>query len=100
MAFNTITIDEVPKQMIPVRMLKSAFDKCTPYDCPSRARLHTCYPWYVSPMDDISMEHVARVIHSCVPEEYIDRFAFYFAGECVAPYDLIIKYLTQTFIRM
>ena len=99
MAFNALTLDDLPKQMISIRMLRAAFDKCTPYDCPSRSRLVSYHPWYESPTDDISMEHAAKVIHSCVPHEYIDRFAFYFAGEGVAPYEVIAKYLAQTLVK-
>jgi hypothetical protein len=50
-------------------------------------------------MDEISMEHAAKVIHSCVPQEYIDRFAFYFAGEGVGPYEVIAQYLAQTLVK-
>jgi hypothetical protein len=103
MAFHTITLSELPSKTISVQMLRSAFEKCTPYDCPSRMRLNSCYPvfsWDRSPLEDISMEHVSRVLLYCLGStEYIDRFALYFTGECVAGYDVLHTYFTQTFVR-
>jgi hypothetical protein len=102
MAFLTLTLEDLPKRLISIRVLRGAFDKCTPFDCPSRSRLNAFYPYYTwdtASGEDISMEHAARVIHSCVPHEYLDRFALYFTGECVGPYDVISTYLTQTLVK-
>ena len=103
MAHRNITLEELPKQMISIRMLRNAFEKCTPYNCPSRPRLNSCYPYYswdTTPAEDITMAHAVRVIHYCLLNpEYIDRFALYFTGECVGPYNVISSYLTQTFVK-
>jgi hypothetical protein len=102
MAFLTLTLDDLPKRLISITLLRTAFEKCTPYDCPSRTRLNAFYPYYTwdtAAMEDISMEHAAKVIHSCVPQEYLDRFALYFTGECVGPYEVILAYLTQTLVK-
>jgi len=103
MAHRTITLEQLPKQMISIRLLRDAFDKCTPYDCPSRTRLNYCYPqysWDTSLPEDITMEHAVRVIHYCLSDtDYLDRFAFYFTGECVAPYDVIASYIAQPFVK-
>ena len=102
MANRDITLEEIPKQLISIRLLRSAFEKCTPYDCPSRCRLNAFYPYYTwdtASVEDISMENAAKVIHSCVPQEYLDRFALYFTGECVGPYEVILAYLTQTLVK-
>jgi hypothetical protein len=103
MAHRDVTLEQLPKQMISIRMLREAFEKCTPYNCPSRTRLNYCYPqysWDTSPSEDITMEHAVRVIHYCLSDtEYLSRFAFYFTGECVAPYDVIATYISQTFVK-
>lgn len=104
MAYRNITLEQLPSQTIPVNKLQEAFDKCTPFDSYTRVRLAHAYPSYSwrhsTSVEEISMEHVARVMHHCLQHtEYIDRFAFYFAGECVAPYDVLLAYFTQTFVK-
>jgi hypothetical protein len=102
MAFHTLTLEELPKRLISIRLLRSAFEKCTPYDCPSRSRLNAFYPYYTwdtAAMEDISMENAAKVIHSCVPQEYLDRFALYFTSEGVGPHEVIAQYLAQTLVK-
>ena len=103
MAYRYITDKQLPNEMIPVWMLRKAFDQCTPYDCPSRAWFNACYPsfsWISDPTESVTMEHVARVMRHCLRDaEYIDRFAFYFTGECVGPYDVIYSYFNQTFVK-
>ena len=103
MAHRSITLEQLPSQVIPIAKLKQAFDKCTPFDCPSRSRLAFHYPaysWGGANLEEISMQHVASVMHHCLHDtEYIDRFAFYFSGECVAPYEVLLDYFTQTFVR-
>ena len=104
MAYRNITLEGLPSQMILVRKLQEAFDKCTPFDSYSRVRLASQYPSYAwrdtTSVEEISMAQVARVMHHCLHHtEYIDRFAFYFAGECVAPYEVLLAYFTQTFVK-
>jgi hypothetical protein len=103
MAHRLITLEQLPAQLIPITKLKQAFDRCTPFDCPSRSKLATYYPsysWSGANPEEISMQHVAGVMHHCLHDtEYIDRFAFYFSGECVAPYEVLLDYFTQTFVR-
>ena len=103
MAFQAITIEELPSKMIPIQMLRTAFEKCTPYDCPSRIRLRTCQPvfsWDKNPLDEISMEQVSKVLVYCLGDtEYIDRFAMHFTSEYVASYDVLHAYFAQTFVR-
>jgi hypothetical protein len=103
MAHREITLEQLPLQKIPVETLRRAFEKCTPYDCPSQARFGTVYPirtWVTETHDDITMERVAHVMCWCLGgSEYIDRFAFYFSGEKVAPYEVLLEYFTQAFVK-
>ena len=104
MAYRDITLEQLPSQMIPIRKVHESFDKCTPFDSAARIRLAQQYPSYAwrdtASVEEISMERVARVMHHCLQHtEYIDRFAFYFARECVAPNEVLLAYFTQTFVR-
>jgi hypothetical protein len=103
MAYRDITLEQLPSQMVSITKLQQAFDKCTPFDCPSRSRVANQYPSYAWPganPEEISMAQVAKVMHHCLYNaEYIDRFAFYFSGEKVAPYEVLLAYFTQTFVK-
>lgn len=97
MQYRYITSKQLPSEMIPVWMLYAAFDRCTPYDCPSREWLRKCYSW-APDATEVSMDHVARVMRYCLRDsEYVDRFVFYFAGECVGPYDVLKDFFAQAF---
>lgn len=103
MDFKLITLEQMPQRMISVKILREAFEKCTPYDCPSRALLNTCYPlrsWANEDPEDIPMEKVVRVLWYCMGHtEYIDRFVGFFAGYRVAGYDVIKDYFIQALVR-
>ena len=101
MACRDITIEQLPSQMIPIRKLQGAFDRCTPFDSYARVRFAQEYMWrHATAMEEVSMEQAAKVMHHCLQHtEYLDRFAFYFAGECVAPYEVLLAYFTQTFVK-
>ena len=103
MTFLLTTLEELPSKMIPFDTLRRAFDKCVPYDCPSRSQFWRSFPersWGEVHADDIPMERVARVLCNCLPtSEDIGRFAMFFVGERVASYEVLLAYLTQTFVR-
>lgn len=103
MAFLLITLEELPSKMIRFDTLSKAFDKCVPYDCPSRSRFWRSFPersWTPVHTDDIPMERVAKVICNCLPTSGdIGRFAMFLTGEQVASYEVLLEYLTQTFVR-
>lgn len=103
MAHRTITLEQLPAQMISINTLRQAFERCTPYDCASRTLLNHCYPkysWDTSQPEDITMKHTVSIICYCLrTPEYLDRFALYFAGECVAPYEVLKEYLVQAFVK-
>jgi len=98
-----ITIDEIPTKTIKVSTLRTAFERCTPYDCPSRGRFATCCPshsWILETPEDITMERVARILVYCLSDsEDLSRFALYFTGERVASFEVIQRYLTQAFVK-
>ena len=104
MAFLSTTLEELPSKMIPFELVRTAFDKCTPYDCPSRSRFWTSFPersWGPTYTDDIPMEQVAKILCNCLPTSAdIGRFALFFAGERIASHEVLLAYLTQTFIRV
>jgi hypothetical protein len=103
MAFHSVTLENLPKIMIPVALLRSAFEKCTPFDCPSRISFAQCYPaysWVSTPPDDIPMKFVSNMLVFCLGcTDYLDRFALFFAGEQVAPYEVLLEYFSQAFVR-
>ena len=103
MAFLLTTLEELPSKMIPFELVRKAFETCVPYDCPSRSRFWTCFPnraWAPVHTDDVPMEQVARILCNCLPTSGdIGRFAMFFAGERIASHEVLLAYLTQTFVR-
>jgi hypothetical protein len=103
MAFLLITLEQLPSTMIPFELVRTAFDKCVPYDCPSRSRFWTSFPersWGPTYTDDIPMERVAKILCNCLPTSAdIGRFALFFAGERIASHEVLLPYLTQTFVK-
>lgn len=103
MAHRSITLEQLPTIVISVALLRTAFDRCTPFDCPSRVRFARCYPaysWVSTPPDDVPMKFVANMLVFCLGStDYVDRFALFFAGEQVAPYEMLMEFFAQTFVR-
>ena len=103
MDFQKITIEQLPKIMIPVKTLRDAFEACTPYDCPSRGLFNSCYPertWAPETPDDIPMEKVVRILMYCMSHtEYLDRFIGFFAGARVASYDVLKEYFVHALVK-
>jgi hypothetical protein len=102
MDFQKVTLEQMPQRMVAIETIREAFDKCTPYDCPSRRAFAQYYPkhsWGPEP-EDIPMEKVVRVFWHCMGHtEYLDRFIGFFAGVRVARYDVLKEYFVQAFVR-
>jgi len=98
-----ITLEQVPKRMITVGVLREAFDMCTPYDCPSRVLFSRCYPernWPGETPEDVSMEMVVKVFWYCMGHTaYLDRFIGFFAGHRVASYDVLNEYFVRALVK-
>ena len=103
MAFLLTTLEELPSKTIPFDVLRTAFETCVPYDCPSRSLFWRCFPdkvWGVAHTDDVPMEQVAKTICYCLPASAdIGRFALFFAGERIASHEVLLTYLLQTLVR-
>jgi len=104
MAFLLTTLEELPTKTVPFDVIQRAFDTCVPYDCPSRSRFRTSYPgraWGPVEINDLTMAEVARILCYCLPDSAdIGRFVLFFTGERIASHEVLLKYLTQAFIKV
>ena len=102
MAFHNTTIDQLPAKKVPIKMLRDAFEHCTPYDSPARARFVSIYPyaWNDVGTEEITMEKAASVLCYCLGNtEHLSRFVGYFTGQQVASYEVVFEFLVQAFIK-